>query len=59
MPLACIIVLRLLGVVPQLLRLRCHGLSGRTELFYYEKVLHVVDYSFIQANVVLDEADGI
>jgi hypothetical protein len=55
MPLACIIILRQLGSVLQLLRLRCQGLSGRTELCYYGKWLYVVDQSFVHANVVLDE----
>ena len=59
MPLACIVMSRQLDAILQLLRLSCHGLSCRTESFYYEKVLYVVGQSLIQANVVLDEVDGI
>jgi hypothetical protein len=59
MPLACIIMLRLLGAVLQLLRLRCQDLSGRNEIYYMKKGLYVVDQSFVHVNVVLDELYGL
>jgi hypothetical protein len=59
MPLACIIMLRLLGAVLQLLRLRCQDLFGTNEICYMKKSLYVADQSFVHVNVVLDELYGL